>query len=286
MSEREDTDDTMVSLKYLQASNFPLMRRLDQHHLIESRWNECESELSRLSNMNKSVLASLEDQERRLKKLQEQLHSSPTIPNEGNPALKRDQRICSIVGMDNYDVGVIPNDCHPAETSFDIDDRWTERSGVSSSHESQTCDSIQRSEPNTSKSMDNPTFISHLQQHRSKANSIPDAPKNVVVTDIYHDSYTIEWDISGTEDNISDYEICYNCSAEGRNVLVSYSCARWCLKHPIPQGKFKVLGLEPNTEYQNTSIRRRNKCGWSEYSTPIELICTVEKGKLSRVFNF
>lgn len=286
MSEMPPSDDTMMSLKYIQASSYPLMRRLDQHLLIESRWNECEAEMSRLGNLNRSLLASIEDQESRLKKLQAQLHSPPTMQSEIDAASKRDKKTCKFAKGDSDDIVVSCKEFLSAENNLDSDDRLAKKRGASSSEQKQFIDSDQPNEPDSTKSTENPNFISPSQQLPIKISSIPEAPKNVIVTDIRHDSYTIEWEISTAEGSIFDYEISYTYfSPEEVDTLVRYSCARWCLKHPIPKGKFTVPDLEPNTKYRNISIRRRNKIGWSEYSIPIESICTAEKGKPSKDFS-
>ena len=75
------SDSINVSVTHLQASRYPLLRRFDQQFTLETKFNDYESEISRVTNLNKVPLSSLGNQERRSKELQALHHSASHLAN-------------------------------------------------------------------------------------------------------------------------------------------------------------------------------------------------------------
>lgn len=67
----EMTEDP--ALNNIQANHYPLMRRFDQHFTVESKLHTYDSDISRLSALNKRALATIEKQEQRLKEIRNQM---------------------------------------------------------------------------------------------------------------------------------------------------------------------------------------------------------------------
>lgn len=75
-------DATKASLSNIQASRIPLMQRLNQQFLIESRFLSYSDDILRLGTKNRSLLLSLKEQEARLKALHATLHPPPPLPTD------------------------------------------------------------------------------------------------------------------------------------------------------------------------------------------------------------
>lgn len=241
-------DDTNVSVKLANASRFPLVRRLDAHWNLESQLRHYDAEIRRVSGMNSSALASLEYQERRLRDLQSSLRSS--VPSKTNSP----QTTTSILQRDSK---------QRVDTEEDKDDQ--NDADTNAAVEEGACHQT-KSTPNDS------PFIERVVD-------VPDAPRNLRPIEVGRDSFTLIWD--NADYDILDYEIKYsslNLNEESKKE-VSMSCSRWCLKSPIPKGRFILENLSPNTKYHGIAIRRRNIYGWSGFSNHIQCLTTIAAGK-------
>ena len=81
-SSNKGDDDTNTSLTLANASRFPLMRRVDQHFTLQSKLENYGEEISRVSGRNKTALASLGSQERRIREMQALLRGESSSTNE------------------------------------------------------------------------------------------------------------------------------------------------------------------------------------------------------------
>jgi hypothetical protein len=245
-SGESNTDNTNVSVKLANASRFPLVRRLDAHWNLENQLSNYDTEIRRVSGMNSSALASLEYQERRLRELQSSLQSS-YLSSTNSP-----QTTTSILQRDS-EQRVDDDDLNDADTNAVV--------------EEEACNQI----------------ISALSEAPviERVDEVPDAPRNLRVIEVGHDSFTLIWDNLDNDKSIIDYEIKYSSLNlnEGHDNEVSMSCCRWCLKSPIPKGRFIIENLSPNTEYHDIALRRRNIVGWSSFSNHNQCLTTIAAGK-------
>jgi len=257
-STNKDDGDTKTSLTLASASRFPLMRRVDQHFTLQSKLENYGEEISRVSGRNKTALASLGSQERRIREMQ---------------ALLRGESSSS----DNYQV----------DTNNNISQQRQQHEQQSGSSENKNNDMLVRqihsSMPvdNTDES-DNVIATSSATQESNdyQIKSVPSPPINFCVTLISHDSFTAVWDTNNNdEQTIVDNEIKYSYSTtkdDGDDQQqVQISCSRRCMKQP--NRWHQVDNLQPNTCYNNIAIRCRNSIGWSEFSNPINSIATSVK---------
>jgi hypothetical protein len=266
MTTQSDTDDaeidTQASVTLANASRYPLMRRLDAHWNLEGAFAHYDKEICRVSGLNTAALASLGYQERRLKEMQSVLRSSSScqtnstlensISNRNSKQRTADNVGCATDANDRIDVGTC---IQTIPTNFDspsID------KATSAHMKCNFVDTTNKASPVT---------------------SLPDAPINFTATEITSDSFTAVWNESHNDGAIIDYEIRYSCTVEGKEKEVTSSCSRWCLKRPLPNGRFVVQNLVPSTEYRSISIRRRNARGWSELSNPINCLTMTARGE-------
>lgn len=246
-----NADDTNVLVKLANASRFPLVRRLDAHWNLEKQLSNYDAEIRRVSSMNTSALAFLEYQERRLRELQSLLRSS--CPSSTNSQ----QTTASILQRDDSEERV--------DTDDDNDDQNV--SDTNAAVEEGACNQIILAPSEA-------PFIERIVD-------VPDAPRSLRVFEFGNDSFTLIWDNPDNDNAIIDYEIKYSSLDlnEGHDKEVSMSCCRWCLKIPIPKGRFIMENLSPNTEYHDIAIRRRNIVGWSGFSIHIQCLTTISTGK-------
>lgn len=198
-----------------------------------------------MSGMNKKALASLGYQERRLREMQSLLRSSPSCQTQ--PTVGEDGA--------NTDVGTC-NQTIPTNN----DSSLIEMTG----------------EQTTSTIID-------TSSKTSPVTCVPDAPRNFTATEITPDSFTVVWDDFRSDEAIIDYEIRYSHLVQGKQIEAFLSCSRWCLKRPLPAGRFVVHNLAPATEYHNIAIRCRNALGWSNFSDPVKCLTTPAQGEGSFV---
>ena len=234
-------NDTDVSLRLANASRFPLLRRLDQQWNLQKQFSDYGNDVSRVNGLNKVALASLNHQEQRLKDLQALLRSSSSNPTKPE-ASKCSHEARQQTSSDISEV----NTTHPTSASVLV-----EKTTSAAAQVDKTTEPV--------------------------VTSVPDAPTNLTATGLRNDSFTITWDNHNT--TIVDYEIRYSYTSEGKEVQALQRCSRWCLKEPVPSGRYAVQNLSPETEYRDIAIRSRNSLGWSEFSTPIKSLVTACKGK-------
>jgi hypothetical protein len=249
-SGESNADDTNVSVKLANASRFPLVQRLDAHWNLENQLSNYDAEIRRVSGMNSSALASLEYQERRLREIQSSLQSSYRS-RTNSP-----RTTTSILQCDSE---------QRVDTDDDNDDQ--NGAGTNAAAEEGACNQI-ISAPNEAPLVE-------------RVDDVPDAPRNLRVFEVGHDSFTLIWDYPDNDNAVIDYEIKYSYLNlnEGNEKEVSMSCCRWCLKIPIPKGRFIMENLSPNTEYHDVAIRCRNIVGWSDFSNSIRRLTTIAAGK-------
>jgi hypothetical protein len=258
MTTQSDTDeakiDSQASVTLAYASRYPLMRRLDAHWKLEGKFAQYDKEICRVSSMNTAALASLGHQERRLREMQSLLRSSPSCQTNSTPENNISHRNST------------DEDGHVADVKDEI--------GVGTCIETIPTNFVSPSIDATMTC----TFVDTTSK-ASPVTSVPDAPINLIATQITSDSFTVVWNHVHNDSSIIDYEIRYSFTVEGKEKDVTGSCSRWCLKRPLPSGRFVVQNLAPSTEYHNISIRRRNARGWSEFSNPIKCLTTTVQGE-------
>ena len=266
MTTQSDTDDaeinTQASVTLANASRYPLMRRLDAHWKLEGVFAQYDKEICRVSGLNTSALASLGYQERRLREMQSVLRSSSSFQTDSTPENSISHRNSKPRAADNDGFGTDVND------RIDV---GTCNQTIPTNFDSPSIDKA------TSAHM-RCNFFDNTNK-ASPVTSVPDAPINFIATEITSDSFTAVWNESHNDEAIIDYEIRYFCTVEGKEKEVTTSCSRWCLKRPLPIGRFVVQNLVPSTEYRNISIRRRNARGWSELSNPINCLTMTARGE-------
>ena len=255
-------DDTNTSLTLANASRFPLMRRVDQHFTLQGKLENYGEEISRVSGRNKTALASLGSQERRIREMQALLRGESSSTNEQ---------------VTNKDTS---------------QQRHKQQSGALESNSNdtlvrQTREPISMAYDSSADESDNiiATSSATHESNNYQITSVPSPPTNFRVTNIYHDSFTAVWDTNNDQQTIVDYEIKYsysssNTTEEGGDdqQQVQMSCSRWCMKQPVPNnGRHQVENLQPNTRYNDIAIRCRNSIGWSEFSNSINSIATTSK---------
>ena len=256
MTTLDDENDTSVSLTLARASHYPIMRRVDQHFELETKFKDYENSLSRVNGKNSLALASLGYQEQRLREMQASLKASmssvPSAPPCRTVQRSANQEILSIA----------PNTLDTGQAMLPIQNTRSAKTTGNNTKQSATI-----KEPNGRiYTMDS-------------ASSIPEAPNNFQITEISHDSFTAQWD-TDDEGALVDHEIKFICtSAEGRDTEIRQNCSMWCLKDPVAKGRFVVCNLEPNTQYRDVAIRCRNRIGWSKFGPPIHCITTPPKGE-------
>ena len=111
----------------------------------------------------------------------------------------------------------------------------------------------------------------------------PHQIRNLRLIGVTFDAIHIVWDLpifDGGEPLI-DFELSYFCDLEkipdnrGRNKRISMSCLRWYNKEPIIAESFILDGLSASTQYLGIRMRCKNRIGWSDYSTPIDVVKTA-----------
>jgi len=151
----KDDDDTKTSLTLENASRFPLMRRVDQHFTLQSKLENYGEEISRVSGRNKTALASLGSQERRIREMQALLRGESS-----------DQ-----------------------QTDINNDYSQQQQSGTTTENNSGT--SVRQSQqPMTVGSSVNESDNVIATSSAIQITSVPSPPTNFRVTQISHDSFT------------------------------------------------------------------------------------------------
>jgi len=247
----KDDDTTNTSLTIASASRFPLMRRVDQHFTLQSKLENYGEEISRVSGKNKTALASLGSQERRIREMQALLRGESTSDTEQvdtDNDNSQQQHVQSDTTTENDNDGALVRQSHQSKSHDELDNVIATSSAI-------------------------------------QITTAPSPPTNFRVTQISHDSFTAVWDTNTNDDQqtIVDYEIKYSYSSSttedgGNDQQVQTSCSRWCTKQPAPNnGRHQVDRLQPNTQYNNIAIRCRSSVGWSEFSNSIDSITTTSK---------
>ena len=67
-----------ASLSNLQASRIPMMQRMNQQFLIESKFQDYNDDIINLGSKSRQLLDSIEEQEAKLKAMREALHLHPS----------------------------------------------------------------------------------------------------------------------------------------------------------------------------------------------------------------
>ncbi|KAL7530896.1 hypothetical protein ACHAXR_006389, partial [Thalassiosira sp. AJA248-18] len=259
----EPSDEIEVSLTNLRASRYPLLRRMDQQFALENKFSDYQKEISRVRSINKAALSSVSYQERRLREMQAMLRSSSPIQGKS-------------VAHEHHQIRPETNTaaCHRHQSQGIVEERKSK----------QTIKCV-KSDLSRAVTTEKVSSLTHTKDETPNQTiqiaSVPDAPMNFMATEIGHDSFTVVWDAHEHDITIVDYEIMYSYSVDGKQNQVLQRCSRWILKDPVPNGRFVVQNLEPNTEYQDIAIRCCNRVGWSEFSEPIKCLTTVPKGEKS-----
>jgi hypothetical protein len=240
INDNTDQKEAVLALT-LQAAQYPLMRRVNQQFIVEDKLRAYEDEITRLSTLNKSALASIKNQEHRLKEIQSFLRRSKA-PQQHQQQQNIDHLEKMAFSTDN-EVSIT--------TEFNQD-----------SHEQHP------TAPIITDASDQSTSTGHKETSTQVCGSMEET-RNVIVAEVSNNSFTLKWDVGNDRhslDNIYDVEIRYSHTASGVDTSVHQrSCSRWVLKDP---------------EYRDVCLRFRSRLGWSEFTKPIKKICTSESGEL------
>jgi TolA-binding protein len=264
INDNTDQKEAVLALT-LQAAKYPLMRRVNQQFIVEDKLRAYEDEITRLGTLNKSALASIKNQEHRLKEIQSSLRRSKA-PQQHQQQQNIDR---------NWEMKV-PNQ---EKISFSTDNEVSTTTEFNQdSHEQHHTGPIITDASNQS------TSTAHKEKSTQVCGSMVET-HNVIVAEVSNNSFTLKWDVGNDRhnlDNIYDVEIRYSHTASGVDTSVHQrSCSRWVLKDPVPKhGKLVVDQLETDTEYRDVCLRFRSHLGWSEFTKPIKKICTSESGEL------
>jgi hypothetical protein len=232
----------------LQASHYPLMRRVNQHFVVDDKFRAYDQEISRLSALNKTALFSIAQQEQRMREIQLFLR-----PEAGSSVQRNEEAV-------PFQRPILP---------------------AGASH-------LSTPKPLAEKSQNIAEDISNYREPNQVASPTKTASKSevhVTLTEVTSNSFTLEWDANEkngrhNQDTIYDVETRYFYNESGVEKCVVQSCSRWCLRDPVPKhGKLTVDNLRTNAEYREVSIRFKNHLGWSEFSTPIARIVTSDLGE-------
>lgn len=221
------------------------MRRVDQHFVVEKKLNDYTESIVRLSAINRNALSSIQKLEQRLKDLQASFQ-------------RRDDEDASIF--------CLPNNF---KSSDDAEPEIAESGSASSDSDL----------PNTAEAAATLDVNIHTQLPTRLEEAL-----DITLADVTDNSFTLTWDSEKSNHligRILDVEIRYFCIINGVEKCVQQSCSRWVLRRPIPEGVVKITGLETNTECRDVSLRFMNHQGWSEFTSPINRICTSDLGKNS-----
>lgn len=239
-SEEASTD---VSIKHLQASNYPLMRRLDQQFALETKFSDYQKEISRVSGMNKAALASIDYQERRVREMQASLRSSSsnqTSVPDTNSIIHPEQKNVDQSGIVRGKNRSIRH--HQRSGLNTIAGKSEQRTPV------QNIAKANLGRPIVAENVFSPPSITvGTLTKTNQINCVPDVPMNLCATDIRHDSFALSWDTTAStnqtdhDKTIFDYEINYNCSVEETEQEVLLGCSRWCLKGEFIHCSFRFI---------------------------------------------
>jgi len=97
-----NNDAMKASLHNLQAGRIPLIQRLNQQFLIESRFETYSNDIQKLGQKNKALIDSIDDQQTRLRVMQSMLHQ-PT--NEEGALRRSPENVINEQGEDNVTSG-------------------------------------------------------------------------------------------------------------------------------------------------------------------------------------
>lgn len=196
----EMTEDP--ALNNIQANHYPLMRRFDQHFTVENKLHTYDSDISRLSALNKRALATIKKQEQRLKE----------IRNQMRPRVELNQRCntepTSVMTPSAEEVEPMPKNDEPKTVVLtNHGDKRQFESNILVGKRDEELESPE---------------IETLNEVVPKVN----------VASVGHDSFTLEWEVdtSCNLDNIYDVEIRYSYTVSGEEKIVQHSCSNWAKK--------------------------------------------------------
>lgn len=251
----KDSSDDKALLHNLDANHYDILRRADQQFRLSAQLQQYDADVSELSLRNRAALASINNQERRVRQMQTILMSSSSTSLEPTTKLSqplsedRRDRVAQVEDVNTISVEGPPT--------------------VQKSTSPRRCEI-----PISTESLLDTSATRRLCQRKNPPFATPNPPTNLVVTSVSPNSFTLEWETSSTD--AYDYEIQFNYSSSDGDIQVTQSCSRWCLKKPVPQGKFVVMGLHPNRQYRDIAIRCRNSFGLSGFSDTIESVYTFD----------
>ena len=282
MTSSNDGDDD-TSLTLASASSYPILRRVDQQFVLENKLADYGQEISRVSGKNKTALAAISSQERRILEMQARLRGSSVLSNQQT---------------------VVPSANNTIAQHRKQDPRINTINNVVADNTKRQLNTKQI-EPDNSYLRNEVTSNAIITSSADKSSSnhvdsvLDSPPTNLRISKVGHDSFTVEWD-DNHDKTIIDYEIKYSYSFKGEEKQVLLSCSRWCLKEPLPHGRCTVQNLEPNTQYRDIAVRcRRNQQqnndalqqeritnGWSNFSNSVKCITTNQKDEDNRRSKF
>ena len=250
-SDKSEEIAEVPALNHVQANHYPLMRRFDQHFTVENKLKTYDSDINRLSALNKRALVAIERQEQRLKEIRNQIR-----PNRA----ELDRTTCNIE---------LPSVMTPAADEMEPNDEPKTISTVLTNYGEKPQLKLEAKYPVNKRDRESESRAIETQN---------EVVPQINVASVSHDSFTLEWDVDKNcnPDNIFDVEIRYSCTVSGEERIVQHSCSQWALKQPVPKyGQLTVDNLDANVvEYRDVSIRFKSHSGWSDFTTPVRIICS------------
>ncbi|EJK52917.1 hypothetical protein THAOC_27752 [Thalassiosira oceanica] len=264
-----------VSIKRLDAKKWPLMRRAEHQFRLDAQHEKYSSELTRVRRRNRLALASISQQEERLKRISSLLRDANSDAegesDNGHVQLKDDRQDCSVTRL-------MPCDEDGADTVT-----------TATAGEEKVDSRDLRSIAPTASCCDETAVRGDTERGRPESAGTSrtcglQPIKDFTIVDVAHDSFTVRWEV---DDNIKptivDYEVCYTRPSgddDGQHEQVTLRLSRWCLGEPVPDGQFVIGQLETCAEHRGISMRCLSSSrGWSDFCAPIECVTTLSKGE-------
>ena len=260
-----------ASIKRLDAKKWPLMRRADHQFQLEAQHESYSSELERVSRRNRLALASISQQEERLRRIQ---------------SLLRDENSGDAGGSDSGHDAQVEDDDRQDRSATRIVTRDEDETDAPTAGEEKADSRDLRSIMPTASCCNETGTCGEKRRPEStgKIRSGGLQPiKDFTIVDVAHDSFTIRWEVDDDiKATIVDYELryCPSGGEDGPHKQVTLRLSRWCLGEPVPDGRFVFGQLETCSEYRDISMRCLvDSRGWSDFCNPIECVTTLSKGK-------
>lgn len=283
MTQQYPENEHKKHMNNLNSTRYSFMRQVEQQCASEGNNHLIGNELQKLTTRTRSTIERIDDYKVRLEKMQHGLRHGITEQNV-------DSEIDIDVKNASSRRALITSQC--------VECPFCSTSLLRQFINDHLLVCVNRKKNGGDKTLTEHTkFIEQYEQTRGKYEKNreqditvrPLPPRNLKVTHVGFDIITLGWDepIFDGGEPLIDYRLIYTCMGsepkvslnqsrrERDNTIHNVLCSRWCLKSPIPQHKFTLEGLHAATEYKNIKLQCKNRIGWSDYSSSIDLVRTA-----------